>query len=83
MWEEWNGPSKGMQPVGAGVPIGDYALSGWVLSADGTLGSALINDRLAMRNVVIQRGEDRIEAERAIVWTRFVHTAVAQDAGRP
>jgi hypothetical protein len=40
---------------------------------------ALIADRLAMRDVAIQRGDgDRIEAPRAIVWTRFVHTAIPQ-----
>jgi hypothetical protein len=77
VWEEWAAAVG--QPVAAEVLIGPYALTGTVLSADGTL-SALLNDRFAVRDATFTRIDGAgdgaaIDAPRAVVATAFVHTA--------
>ncbi len=81
IWEEWNGKAGG---VPAEVLVGPYALVGSVATPDGTLGSAMLNSVLAVRDATVTRIDGAgaaapIAAPRAIVATGFVHTgAVAR-----
>ena len=63
--------------------VGPYALVGSVATPDGTLGSAMLNSVLAVRDATVTRIDGAaaapIAAPRAIVATGFVHTgAVAR-----
>jgi len=76
-WDEWAAAFG--QPVAAEVLVGPYAMTGAVLSTDGTM-SPILNNRLAMRDATITRidgvGDGApIRAPRAVVTTAFVQLA--------
>lgn len=73
VWEEWNGKTAGIAAV---VLVGPYAVSGTIVTPDGTLGPALLNHAFPVRDATISRADGKgdmapIEAERAIVGTSF------------
>jgi hypothetical protein len=76
-WEKWAAAFG--QPVAGEILIGPYAVTGGVLSMDGTM-SPILNNRLAMRDATITRIDGAgdgapIEAPRAVVTTAFVQLA--------
>jgi hypothetical protein len=77
VWEEWNGKWAGTP---ADVLLGPYALSGTVVSTDGAVPTAMLNDCFAVRDATITRVDGAgdgaaITAPRAVFMSAFVHTA--------
>jgi hypothetical protein len=84
LWDEW--AAGGMEQSVAGeLLVGPYAVTGTFLSADGTM-SAVLNDRVAARDVVITRIDgagdgSSIQAPRAVAATNLMQAAIS--AGPP
>jgi hypothetical protein len=74
LWDQWNT----FPPVPADVLVGPYALSGSVLSIDGSATSPVLGGTFAMRDAVLRRVDGAgdgvaMELPRVSVESRFVH----------
>lgn len=85
VWEEWNGASPGVAAV---VLVGPYAVSGTVLTPDGTMASVLLNPVFAVRDATITRTDGRgdpapLPVARAVVGTAHAQGAAVAGPGAP